>query len=193
MHPQLLKASALAWTIFGGYWLLSAVAGRKPSAAPARSEPQIYRPLRISLLAFAFVLLFWNRMSIGFLASRFVPEGNAFAIGGFLIFLTGLAMAIWARLHLGQYWSDKVMLQAGHRLVRSGPYAHMRHPIYSGVLLGIAGTALVLGEWRGLLSFLLMLANYSIKARREDTILRAQFGAEFDDYKRRAGFLLPRL
>ena len=85
--------------------------------------------------------------------------------------LVGLAIAAWVRVHLRRYWSDKVVIQPDHRLVSSGPYARMRHPIYFGVLLAIAGTATVVGEWRALLAFLLMLINYTIKARKEDQIL----------------------
>ena len=192
MRAELLKTSALIWAIFGAYWLLSAARSRKHAAEPTRTEPRVYRPLRISLLVLAFVLLFERSAAIGILGARFVPGSTALVLTGFALFLIGLRIAVWARVHLGQYWSDKVMLQAGHRLVRSGPYLHMRHPIYSGVLLGIAGTALILGEWRGLLAFGLMLINYSIKALREDRILGAQFGAEFDEHKTHAGFLLPR-
>jgi len=193
MRLKLLEASALIWAIFGAYWILSATRGRGHSAPPARSEPHFYRPLRISLLVLAFLLLFWKPAAFGSLARRFMPPSDAIAIVGFALFLVGLAIAVLARVHLGQYWSDKVMLQAGHRLIHTGPYAHVRHPIYSGVLLGIAGTALILGEWRGLLSFLLMLVNYSIKALREENILRAQFGPEFEEYKNHTGFLLPGL
>ena len=85
------------------------------------------------------------------------------------------------------------MLQADHKLVRSGPYAYMRHPIYTGVLLGVAGTAVVLGEWRGAAAFLLLLTNYIIKARREEKILAQQFGEEFRLHQKQAGFLLPKL
>lgn len=192
MRADLLKVSALIWAIFGAYWLLSAARSHKQSAEPTRSEPAIYRPLRISLLIVSFMLMFWSRAVFGILGARFVPGNTALVLTSFALFLIGLGIAVWARIHLGQYWSDKVMLQAGHRLVRSGPYLHMRHPIYSGVLLGIAGTALILGEWRGLLAFGLMLINYSIKALREEKILSAQFGAEFEEHKAHSGFLLPR-
>ena len=188
----MLKTSALIWAMFGAYWLFSAVRGRRQSAEPTRSESALYRPLRISLLIFSFMLLFWRCTAIGILGARFAPGSAALALVGFSLFLAGLGIAVWARIHLGQYWSDKVMLQADHRLVCTGPYTHMRHPIYSGVLLGIGGTALILGEWRGLLAFALMLINYSIKALREERILGAQFGAQFEDHKNHAGFLLPR-
>jgi len=193
MRADLLKASALIWAIFGAYWLLAAARGRRQSGEPAHSEPRIYRPMRILLLLFAFLLLFWGRAAIGILGARFAPSSAMLAFTGFSLLLLGLGIAVWARVHLGQYWSDKVMLQAGHRLIRTGPYACLRHPIYSGVLLGIAGTALVLGQWRGLLAFLLMLANYSLKAFREERILRARFGPDFEEHRKHAGFLLPRL
>jgi protein-S-isoprenylcysteine O-methyltransferase Ste14 len=107
--------------------------------------------------------------------------------------LAGITLALWARLHLGRNWSDKVVLKVDHELIRSGPYAYLRHPIYSGVLLGVAGTAIVVGEWRGVIAFCMLLVNYSIKARREEKILSVQFGEAFELHKRDAGFLLPKL
>jgi protein-S-isoprenylcysteine O-methyltransferase Ste14 len=112
---------------------------------------------------------------------------------GFVLALAGITLALWARLHLGRNWSDKVVLKVDHELIRSGPYAYLRHPIYSGVLLGVAGTAIVVGEWRGVIAFCMLLVNYSIKARREEKILSVQFGEAFELHKRDAGFLLPKL
>jgi protein-S-isoprenylcysteine O-methyltransferase Ste14 len=68
----------------------------------------------------------------------------------------------------------------------------MRHPIYSGVLLGVAGTALVLGEVRGVVAFVMLLVNYSIKAKREERILGHKFGEEFEFHRKQTGFLLPK-
>jgi protein-S-isoprenylcysteine O-methyltransferase Ste14 len=85
------------------------------------------------------------------------------------------------------------VLKLGHQLITSGPYARMRHPIYSGVLLGVAGTALVVGEWRDALAFCLLLTNYAIKAKREEKILARAFAEGFPEHKRRTGFLFPRL
>jgi protein-S-isoprenylcysteine O-methyltransferase Ste14 len=62
-------------------------------------------------------------------------------------------MAIWARHYLGANWSATITIRNSHFLVRTGPYSRMRHPMYSGLLLAIAGTALARGEWRGLLAF----------------------------------------
>jgi protein-S-isoprenylcysteine O-methyltransferase Ste14 len=186
---------AYLWAAFGIYWIGTAVLMRSRSnraEMPQSRELGFYRPLRLLILATTFSLLFWRRTAVGFLGTRFISSSASVSTAGFAAALLGLAVALWARVHLGQYWSDKVVLQEGHRLVRSGPYAYMRHPIYSGVLLGVGGTALVLGELRGVMAFLLLLVNYSIKAKREEAILAQQFGAEFTVHQNHTGFLLPK-
>ncbi len=185
---QLLRLLEYVWAAFGLYWIAAA---RRRKATQTGESP-LYRLLRLAILVITFTLLFWNRAAVGVLAPRFVPQLPAIAYAGFLATLAGLAIAVWARIHLGQFWSDKVVLKVDHQLVRTGPYAYMRHPIYSGVLLGVAGTALVLGEWRGLLAFLLLFTNYWVKAEREERILSARFGQEFHDHQQQAGFLFPR-
>ena len=183
--PFLLVALALAWSGIALYWAAS-------SKTSHSGEFRFYRPLRLFILALTFCLLFWRETGVGFLGKRFLPTSDVIAVSGFIAVLLGLAIAIWARVHLGRYWSDKVVLQENHKLVRSGPYEHMRHPIYSGVLLGVAGTAVVLGEIRGVAAFLVLLTNYAIKARREERILAQQFADQFTEHQRHAGFLLPR-
>jgi protein-S-isoprenylcysteine O-methyltransferase Ste14 len=185
---ELLRLLEYVWAVFGLYWIAVARGGK----ATQTGEMPLYRLLRLAILVITFTLLFWERTAIGFLARRFMPQLPAIAYAGFLATLAGLTTAVWARIHLGQYWSDKVVLKVDHQLIRTGPYAYMRHPIYSGVLLGVAGTALVLGQWRGLLAFLLLLTNYWVKAEREERILSARFEQEFYDHEQRAGFLFPR-
>ena len=185
----LLKVLGYIWGAFGIYWIVVARGG-----TPAQtSESPIYRLVRLAILCITFTLLFSERTATGILGRRFVPHFPAIAYSGFFLTLAGLAIALWARIHLGQYWSDKVVLRADHQLIQSGPYAYMRHPIYSGVLLGIGGTALLVGEWRGALAFALLLTNYAIKAKKEERVLSAQFGDQFREHLQRAGFLLPRL
>jgi protein-S-isoprenylcysteine O-methyltransferase Ste14 len=103
----------------------------------------------------------------------------------------GTAIAIWARYCLGEYWSARVTLKEDHKLIRTGPYAYVRHPIYTGMLLGMIGAALVVGEWRGLVAVLLALGAHSRKAAREEALLTTEFGSEYLDYRRHTGALFP--
>jgi protein-S-isoprenylcysteine O-methyltransferase Ste14 len=177
------------WRAFGLYWLVSAVGTR----ATKTGEVSTYRLLRIPILALTFILLLTGWLRIGVLALPFMPRSEAMRDLGLVLTVCGLAVAFWARHHLGRYWSDKVEVKVDHRLISSGPYAHMRHPIYSGVLLAVAGTALAFGEWRGILAFLILLTNYAVKAEKEERLLASQFGSEFEAYKKQTGFLIPRL
>jgi protein-S-isoprenylcysteine O-methyltransferase Ste14 len=188
IRPRLLHALGWFWVVFGTYWIIAG-RRRKPDQT---TEWRFYRFFRLLVLALTFTLLFSNWTALGPLRRSFLTPDSFIPYVGFMVTLAGMALALWARTHLGEYWSDKVVLKVGHQLIRSGPYAHMRHPIYSGVLLAVAGSALVLGEWRGVVAFLILLANYAIKAGREDRILAASFADRFADHKRHAGFLLPR-
>jgi protein-S-isoprenylcysteine O-methyltransferase Ste14 len=195
MQAELYHLLAYLWCAFGIYWMGAAVlkrSGSRRAESPQSRESRFYRPLRLAILAGTFSLLFWQRTAVGILGTRFTPFSPAISATGFVAALIGLAVALWARVRLGQYWSDKVVLQEGHRLIRSGPYAYMRHPIYSGVLLGVAGTALVLGEVRGMVAFVMLLVNYCIKAKREEQILEHAFGEEFKLHRKQTGFLLPK-
>jgi len=178
----------LMWGALGIYWLWNA----PRSGSSVTREAGWWRVVRLSILAFTFVLLLSPWLRIGVLGGRFVPDTNVGRVVGVALTASGIGLCVWARVHLGRYWSDKVVLKVGHRLIRSGPYRFLRHPIYSGVLLGIFGTALTVGEWRGILALALMSANYFVKARREERVLAGQFGEEFVEYTRRAGFLVPR-
>ena len=105
----------------------------------------------------------------------------------------GVAFAIWARRHLGEFWSARVTLKEDHHLIQSGPYARVRHPIYSGLLLAMIGTALFVGEWRAALGVFLVFVGHWLKARREESLLATEFGAAYEEYRRRTGSLVPRM
>src|ERR1700746_1731976 len=142
MREHLLTILGYLWAAFGLYWIAVAPRGKSGGGrgAAKTGEPHFFRVLRLSILLITFALLFWHRLEIGFLGQRFVRESKALDCSGFVATLVGLAIATWARVHLGWNWSDKVVIQAEHQLIRSGPYARMRHPIYSGVLLAVLGT-----------------------------------------------------
>jgi protein-S-isoprenylcysteine O-methyltransferase Ste14 len=110
-----------------------------------------------------------------------------------MIVLAGVALAIWARRILGANWSAAVTIKKGHQLIRSGPYALVRNPIYSGDILIVLGMALAVGKTRGLLGLVVMVAAVWHKGRTEERFLLTEFGDQYSDYQRAVGFLLPRL
>ena len=177
------------WGGLGLYWLASA----RGTHRAVTGEASWWRVIRLTILAITFFLLLSPWLRVGPLGWRFVPPSGVLSGFGIVLTLAGVLLCVWARVCLGKYWSDKVVLKADHELVRSGPYAYLRHPIYSGVLLGIIGTALAVGEWRGIVALFLMGTNYFVKARREERILAGSFGEAYVEYKRRTGFFLPGL
>jgi hypothetical protein len=89
----------------------------------------------------------------------------ALAATGVALTWIGIAIALWARWHLGQYWSARVTIKEDHKLIRTGPYAYFRHPIYSGIDLAAVGGALAIDEWRCVAGVGLIVLGYWIKAR----------------------------
>ena len=178
----------LMWVAMGIYWVIAALGTRKTAV----SESVWFRILRLGILGITFVLLLSPWLRVGWLGRRFLPDIAIARTVGVTLTAAGLLLCIWARRTLGEYWSDKVALKVDHQLIRRGPYAHLRHPIYSGVLFAIAGTALAIAEWRGLIALVLLGTNYFVKAKREERLLAARFGDNFAEYKRQAGFLAPR-
>lgn len=109
-----------------------------------------------------------------------------------MIVACGLGFAAWARIHLGRFWSSTVTLKAEHALIRSGPYALVRHPIYTGLLLALAGTVLVRGTLAALLGFALLVLGVALKIRQEEQLLLAHFGTAYRDYQALVPALVPR-
>lgn len=104
----------------------------------------------------------------------------------------GIAFAWWARIHLGRLWSGRITRKADHHVVDTGPYALVRHPIYTGLLLAMLATMAAKGVVWGVAGFLLLLAGVWLKARQEEQWLRQELGAEaYDSYRRRVPMLVP--
>jgi protein-S-isoprenylcysteine O-methyltransferase Ste14 len=178
----------IPWYLFAAYWLVTWLRV-KPTKT---TETFAHRLTTILPMILAFALLFSTALRIGLLGLRIVPDEIWIAWTGIALTSLGVGVAVWARYCLGQYWSSRVSLKQEHRVIRSGPYAFVRHPIYTGMLLASMGTALVIGEWRGVLGVVVMLAAHSHKALREERLLTAELGDEYISYRRGTGFLLPR-
>jgi protein-S-isoprenylcysteine O-methyltransferase Ste14 len=182
-------AIELPWLIFVTYWLIAGFRVNKME----RREPAGSTLARILIMAPAYYLLFSHDLDLGLLNLRFVPYRDWIFLLGSALTWVGVGFAICARYHLAQFWSASVALRAGHQLIRTGPYAHIRHPIYTGMLTAVLGSALAVGRYRALLAFLAILAGFVWKSIREEKLLASQFGSTFDEHRRHSGFFLPRL
>jgi protein-S-isoprenylcysteine O-methyltransferase Ste14 len=177
-----------SWVAFVLYWVWAARSQKRLQ----RREPVLARLLHVAYMAFGFALLYAPDPRFGPLNRRFLPEREWIDTLGAVLTVAGVAFAIWARHHIGRNWSGQVTIRQGHELIRTGPYAHIRHPIYTGILLALAGTAIELGVYRALLAFVVLFVGFTIKARREESFLSSEFGSAFEEHRRHTGFLLPR-
>jgi protein-S-isoprenylcysteine O-methyltransferase Ste14 len=142
-------------------------------------------------LALGIALLATLHVPFSWLAMRIVrPSGGWFWLGLALVVL-GLAFSVSARVWLGNNWSGVVTLKQDHELIRSGPYRWVRHPIYTGLLLAILGSAIALGEWRGLIALVLVAAAVLRRIAIEERFLTQQFGAAYARYRAEVPALVP--
>jgi protein-S-isoprenylcysteine O-methyltransferase Ste14 len=178
-------AAALGWVVFSLYWEAAA----KNVAAAKSAESAISRGIHVFLTNAALLLEVVPLRGV----SRFVPLSTAAMIAGLAVETIGLALAILARRHLGCYWSGEISIKVDHRLIRSGPYRMLRHPIYTGLLTMYAGTALVTGTWLAVGGFALAALAYARKVRLEEANLNVAFGAEYEAYRRESWALVPGL
>jgi protein-S-isoprenylcysteine O-methyltransferase Ste14 len=161
--------------------------------ATDRTESAPSRLVRLVSIVCASLLLGLPNIPLALLDARFIPLGvSRFWIGAALT-LSGLLFPIWARHQLGDNWSQAVTVKEHHRLITSGPYALVRHPIYAGLLLAFFGSAVALGEWRGLLAVALVFAVLWHKLKLEEKWIRAQFGDSYESYSQRVAALVPRV
>ena len=104
----------------------------------------------------------------------------------------GLLFVWWARIHLGRLWSDRVVKKVGHRVVDTGPYRLVRHPIYLGLTFAAIATAIQKATPFALLGVAMITLAFCIKARREERFLRSEIcESAYDTYARKTAMLVP--
>ena len=128
-----------------------------------------------------------------FLHQRFLPASLRLYGLGVALVVIGVALACWSRHILGRNWSMSVELKQEHELIQTGPYRVVRHPIYTGLLLGFTGTVVAIGEWRGLISIAIFVIFITYKLRVEERWLSELFAPAYGQYKARTKALVPGL
>ena len=195
-----LQVTYWIWDAWAASWVIAALwASRASVRAPVWSEAWrdvlgvagaiilvvlaapgvIHEPGPLGALHAALLAPLWQ-----------APEPIAWSLVA--LTLAGFGFCWWARLHLGRLWSGLVGRKAAHHIVDSGPYALVRHPIYTGLIAVLLAMALLKGTLAAVCGAALAVASLWLKARLEERFLRAELGAEsYDAYRRRTPMLLP--
>lgn len=186
LHSHLFDAIWLLWL---AYWFVAA-----RSVKPfQRRESAWSRLAHFGPIALAAWMLAADHLPGHFLEGRAWPSNEATFWIGIGLLVAGLLFAVWARRAIGRNWSGSVTVKEDHELVRTGPYAIVRHPIYTGLLLAFIGSALPRGEWRGVAAVLLVALALWRKLKLEERWMGETFGARYAAYKRETKALVPYL
>ncbi len=169
------------WIAFWIYWL---AASARTKATQSGSTSSI----AIRVVVILVVLLSLRSGVIkGDAATVSVPWLQAV---GFVVFLLGLALAVWARVLLGSNWGTPMSQKVDPELVTTGPYRYVRHPIYSGIIFGMIGTAMAVSLY-WVVAVVLVGAYFVYAARVEERIMDRLFPESYPAYKRSTKMLIP--
>lgn len=183
-----MRACNYLWLTFFALWMLAALRTKR-STERVDWVRRLYYGIPVVL---AYYFMFTSRLEVPWLQKRILPRTPELAIAAVIITLAGMGFAVWARVHLGQNWSSVPTVKEHHQLIRSGPYRLVRHPIYSGILLAMMGTFLANGKVRGAVAVALIWLGWVLKSRMEEEFMVRTFGAEYEEYRRTTGALIPR-
>jgi len=176
--------------VFATYWAVAAVGAKRNVSS------RLWRGgigLRL-ILIFLVASVLRSPSFREFLAEtqRSVSQSTLLGWTGVALCLVGFGLAIIARWHLGRNWGMPMSRKEQAELVTSGPYAHLRHPIYTGLILAMLGSAIGVNVFWAVL--LVPVGAYFIySARREETVMLQPFPEQYAAYMARTGMLTPRL
>jgi protein-S-isoprenylcysteine O-methyltransferase Ste14 len=184
---QIEHAIVGCWVIFVVFWLATALRTKRTverQDVSSRLEHSI--PIAVGAL-----LVLKGTSDPGALGDRVLPHSVPFLALGLGITIAGLGLALWARVTIGRNWSGIVTLKQDHELIRHGPYGHVRHPIYSAILLMVLGSALAIGTLGALVGLPLVLLGVWLKLRQEEALMTRHFPSEYPAYRSQVSALIP--
>jgi protein-S-isoprenylcysteine O-methyltransferase Ste14 len=182
-----LKLISDCWILFAIIWLIAAFWTKRSIYKESRWQRLRYV---IPILVGGYLLFKGQRLSDP-LNLRVIPHVDALAWTGVVLCFAGLAFCIWARFTLGQNWSGVVTIKGGHELITRGPYALVRHPIYTGLLTMFVGTVIVLGHVAGIVAVPLVFVSIWVKLRHEEKLMLQKFPDQYAAYQQRVKRLIP--
>jgi protein-S-isoprenylcysteine O-methyltransferase Ste14 len=182
-----LIAIRYCWILLGLFWL----AGMLFTKPVQRAQSNGARLVHVVLALAGGVLMSGYLFRGTWMDARFLPDARAVQIAGFIVTVAGCLLAAWARITLGGNWSGRATVKAGHELIVKGPYALARHPIYTGLLLALAGTVIAIGYVRGVAGSLVIVIALSVKISQEERLMMQTFPDAYPTYRRRVKALIP--
>ena len=174
----------LLWFVAIVYWSIAAFNVKK-------SAPRNARWFAIRILFFViFVVVVRSSIFTNFDAAFIAHSSSALGFIGTVLCAGGIALAIWARVYLGENWGMPSTTKEDTELVTSGPYKYIRHPIYSGVILAMLGSAFA-GDGIWLIVFIIFTLYYIYNARIEESNMMWVFPEQYREYKKKTKMLIP--
>ena len=181
---QTFQVIWIAWVVS---WIAASFWSGRTAKRVTTSETWIYR---IIIFAGALLIAPWTARALGESPIWQIGDYGACALVG--VMLVGLALTWWARMQLGRLWSSAITRKEEHRLVETGPYALVRHPIYTGIITALLATAATQATLLALLGAVLIAIGLWVKARTEERFLLAELGPDaYESYRSRVPMLIP--
>jgi protein-S-isoprenylcysteine O-methyltransferase Ste14 len=174
------------WLVWLTYWFIAAFRTK-----PTREREAAWSRMLFLILLLLVAVLLAGRRWHSVLNLRVIGGGWMrywIAVG---LVVLGLGFSVWARVVLAGNWSGWVTVKEGHELIQSGPYGHIRHPIYTGVLVAILGSGLAAGQMRGLAAFAIAFIAFWLKSRTEERVMQREFGERYAAYRAASWALIP--
>ena len=184
--PYIIMA---CWAAFIIFWIISAFnVKRNISRSPWQRLAWVRVSIALVVIGWIWGTSSWAKVTNHLWFLHFNIYGPV-GLAGAVLCVVGIGIAIWARVYLGRNWSGSPSLKQDHELVTSGPYALVRHPIYTGIMIATLGSTLASPVW--LIMFFVVTALFIWRVHVEEALMMHQFPTQYPEYKKRTWALIP--
>jgi protein-S-isoprenylcysteine O-methyltransferase Ste14 len=174
----------VCWFLFAVFWLIL----RKRVNKNIYEQTAEQKLLAIANFTFYFALLYWP---LFFAPERHTFQSDASGVIGLIICIVGVLLSVWSRLIAGKDWSSRLAIKETYNLITKGPYNIVRHPVYTGFILGLLGSAIAIGHLSGFIALGIMLSGLIAKIGQEEKVLSSRFPDDYESYQTRSKKLIP--
>lgn len=175
------------WVATGIYWIWASRTMKKAQ----KKEGIQFRVFYMFFWVIPVVITFFTILPGDFPNQKLYASISVLNWIAFVLALTSLAFMIWSRVVLGKNWSGRIAIKKDHQLITNGPYRFVRHPMYTGFIFAFFWSAVLLGEVRGLISFIILVIGVLMKLRLEEKFVHEAFGQDYQAYSKRVKKIVP--